>query len=102
MGPLLGVRGLIESTMTSLRFADGVPLGPATVAAPLGMQVEEAALAILRIVNNNMTGALRTVLLERGLDPREFALFAFGYVFGFVGLLLEWLLMAVARRFEYV
>lgn len=49
-----------------------------SVAAPLGMQVEEAALAILRIVNNNMTGALRTVLLERGLDPREFALFAFG------------------------
>lgn len=49
-----------------------------TVAAPLGMTVEQAALAILRIVNNNMVGALRTVLVERGLDPREFALFAFG------------------------
>ncbi len=50
----------------------------AAVAAPLAMSVEELALAILRIVNNNMVGALRTVLLERGLDPREFALFAFG------------------------
>ncbi len=48
------------------------------VATPLSMSLDEAALAILRIVNNNMTGALRTVLLERGLDPREFALFAFG------------------------
>ena len=50
----------------------------AAVAEPLGLDVEDAALAILRIVNNNMVGALRTVLLERGLDPREFALFAFG------------------------
>lgn len=50
----------------------------ARVAVPLGMRTDELALAILRIVNNNMVGALRTVLLERGLDPREFALFAFG------------------------
>ena len=50
----------------------------ASVADPLGMTVEDAALAILRIVNNNMVGALRTVLLERGQDPREYALFAFG------------------------
>lgn len=50
----------------------------AALAAPLGMELEELALSILRIVNNNMVGALRTVLLERGLDPREFALFAFG------------------------
>ncbi len=50
----------------------------ARLAAPLGMSVEDCALAVLRIVNNNMVGALRTVLIERGLDPREFALFAFG------------------------
>ena len=49
-----------------------------TVAEPLGMRSEEVALAILRIVNNNMVGALRTVLVERGLDPRDFALLAFG------------------------
>ncbi|MSQ68591.1 MAG: hydantoinase/oxoprolinase family protein [Gammaproteobacteria bacterium] len=50
----------------------------ATVGAALGMSVEDTALAVLRIVNNSMVGALRTVLLERGHDPREFALFAFG------------------------
>ena len=50
----------------------------ATVATPLGLTPAAAALAILRIVNNNMVGALRTVLIERGRDPREFALFAFG------------------------
>lgn len=50
----------------------------ATVATPLGLGVEDTALAVLRIAVNNMVGALRTVLLERGRDPREFALFAFG------------------------
>jgi N-methylhydantoinase A len=50
----------------------------ASVAAPLGLDVEQTALAILRIVNNNMVGALRSVLLERGQDPREYSLFAFG------------------------
>ena len=50
----------------------------ATVVEPLGMSVEETALSVLRIVSNNMTGALRSVLTERGLDPRDFALLAFG------------------------
>ncbi|MEQ8232429.1 MAG: hydantoinase/oxoprolinase family protein [Gammaproteobacteria bacterium] len=50
----------------------------AGVAGHLGLGVEETALAILRIVNNNMVGALRTVLVERGLDPRDFSLLAFG------------------------
>lgn len=49
-----------------------------TVAGALGISVEEAALAVLKIVSNNMTGALRAVLTERGLDPRDFALLAFG------------------------
>ncbi|MCZ6772820.1 MAG: hydantoinase/oxoprolinase family protein [Proteobacteria bacterium] len=44
----------------------------------IGMTTEDTALAILRIVNNNMVGALRTVLIERGLDPRDFAMLAFG------------------------
>ena len=33
---------------------------------------------IARIVDNNMIGALRSVLIERGLDPRDFTLCAFG------------------------
>jgi N-methylhydantoinase A len=49
-----------------------------TIAKTTGMDIDETALAVLRIVNNNMVGALRTVLTERGLDPRDFALLAFG------------------------
>ncbi|MGR8918167.1 MAG: hydantoinase/oxoprolinase family protein [Gammaproteobacteria bacterium] len=48
------------------------------LALPLGLSVSDVALAIVRIVNTNMVGALRTVLVERGLDPRDFALMAFG------------------------
>ncbi|MBV8963969.1 MAG: hydantoinase/oxoprolinase family protein, partial [Hyphomicrobiales bacterium] len=50
----------------------------ARLAGPLGQTVEETALAITRIVDNNMVGALRSVLIERGLDPRDFTLCAFG------------------------
>ncbi len=50
----------------------------AVLAERLGMGRIETALAILQIANNNMIGALRTVLLERGLDPRDFTLMAFG------------------------
>ena len=35
-------------------------------------------MAIVRIADNNMVGALRSVLIERGLDPRDFTLCAFG------------------------
>jgi hypothetical protein len=42
------------------------------------MGVEEAAEAILDIVNENMHAALRVVSVERGHDPREFGLVAFG------------------------
>ena len=48
------------------------------VADPLGLQVTEAAAAIVEIVNSNMAEALRIVSVERGHDPREFALIAFG------------------------
>lgn len=44
----------------------------------IGLDTEATALAILKIVNNNMVGALRAVLIERGHDPRDFALLAFG------------------------
>jgi 5-oxoprolinase (ATP-hydrolysing) len=44
----------------------------------LGLSLEEAALAILQIANENMANAIRVMTIERGLDPREFALVAFG------------------------
>ena len=40
--------------------------------------VEDAAEGILAIVNENMAGALRVVSVQRGHDPREFALVAYG------------------------
>jgi N-methylhydantoinase A len=50
----------------------------ASIGDALGMSVEQAALAIVKIANNNMVGALHTVLTEQGLDPRDFVLVAFG------------------------
>ena len=44
----------------------------------LGTSIEETADRILRIVNSNMTKALRLVSVERGRDPREYSLVAFG------------------------
>jgi N-methylhydantoinase A len=48
------------------------------VAQPLGIGVEDAANAVVRVVNANMTGALKVVSVERGYDPKDFALVAFG------------------------
>ncbi len=48
------------------------------VANPLGIDPVQAALGILAIVNNNMIGALKVMSVEKGLDPRDFALAAFG------------------------
>ena len=44
------------------------------VAAPLGLDPLEAARGILAIADNNMVGAVRTVSVERGHDPRDFTL----------------------------
>ncbi len=44
----------------------------------LGLDLYEAAEGILDIVNENMAGALRLVSVQRGYDPRDFALVAFG------------------------
>ncbi len=48
------------------------------LAGPLGMSVEEAAEAVIRLGTIHMTGAIRMVSLSRGYDPRDFVLFAFG------------------------
>jgi len=48
------------------------------IAEPLDLTVEDAALGVYNIVNENMTGALRLVSVEQGYDPRDFALIAFG------------------------
>jgi N-methylhydantoinase A len=48
------------------------------VAAPLDLSVAEAAVKIVEVINANMAEALRIVSVERGHDPQEFALIAFG------------------------
>jgi len=48
------------------------------IANPLGLTVEAAAAAVIRIANTHMAGAVRMVSISMGADPRDFALFAFG------------------------
>lgn len=96
-GPICYGRGGTEPTITDANLVLGrldpnallavdAPVTLADVEAiirdrigtPLGLSVEEAAAAILRIGNDKMAGAIRMVSLSRGHDPRDFALFAFG------------------------
>ena len=48
------------------------------VARPLGMDVIEAAAAMYRLANSRFTDLLHRTTVQRGLDPRRFALFSFG------------------------
>jgi N-methylhydantoinase A len=48
------------------------------IGRPLDLTVPEAAARIIEVVNGNMAQALRIVSIERGHDPQEFSLIAFG------------------------
>ena len=48
------------------------------IAKPLGLSVEHAAYGAHQIAASNMIRAIKSVSSERGRDPREYALFAFG------------------------
>ncbi len=48
------------------------------IAQPLGLDVEAAASGVLDILNHTMVGAIRAISIERGYDPRDFALLACG------------------------
>ena len=50
----------------------------ARVATPLGLSTEAAADGLLAVTNGNLGAAIRLSLFEKGLDPREFVLLAFG------------------------
>jgi N-methylhydantoinase A len=78
---------LVLGTLDPARFLGGrMRLGvePARhaverrVAEPLGLGIEEAAAAVVRIADATMVRALRVVSVARGHDPRRFALVAFG------------------------
>jgi N-methylhydantoinase A len=55
------------------------------IAGPLGMEIREAAEGILQVVNSNMIRAIKLVSVERGHDPRDFTLVAFGGAGGLHG-----------------
>jgi N-methylhydantoinase A len=48
------------------------------ISKPLGLSVTDAALGIIRVANVKMAGAIRRVSVDRGHDPRRFALVGFG------------------------
>ncbi len=48
------------------------------IARPLGLSVKDAALGIIKIINNNMALAIRSNSVARGIDPREFSIMPFG------------------------
>lgn len=48
------------------------------IGKPLGLSPEEAALAIITVANNKISGSIRRISIDRGYDPRDFVLFSFG------------------------
>ncbi|WP_434309815.1 hydantoinase/oxoprolinase family protein [Hominifimenecus sp. rT4P-3] len=48
------------------------------IADPLGISVEEAAQGIISVVNSNMVRAIRVITVEKGHNPTDFALVAYG------------------------
>jgi N-methylhydantoinase A len=95
-GPACYGRGGVEPTVTDANVLLGyIPAGAVAdgqisisaelaeqavrrVADALGLTLLEAASGIHRIANARMTRALRSVSSEKGRDPREFALVAYG------------------------
>jgi N-methylhydantoinase A len=95
-GPACYGRGGREPTVTDANVVMGrvnpnyflggrLPLDPDAAFASIGriaqtlkIPIDQTALAIIQIANNNMLGALRAVLLQRGFDPRDFTLVAAG------------------------
>jgi N-methylhydantoinase A len=69
-------RGLLDGAMPLDLAAARAALTP--IADRLRSTVERAAHGILEIVVSNMCRAIRAVSVERGYDPREVALLAFG------------------------
>ncbi|MFT4307300.1 MAG: hydantoinase/oxoprolinase family protein [Microbacterium sp.] len=63
----------------SLRLdEDAAATALATVGDVLGMTVERTALGIVAVTDAAMANAIREITVARGIDPRDFALVAFG------------------------
>ena len=68
--------GLLGGEITLDR--DAAERALSKLGSPLGLTAPEAAQAVVDIANEKMAGALRIMSVERGLDPRSYALVAFG------------------------
>ena len=69
-GSLLGGRMQLESEATAQAMAG--------MAGEINLSANELAEGILAIVNAKMADAIRTITVQRGIDPREYALVAYG------------------------
>jgi N-methylhydantoinase A len=69
--------GLVGGTLKLDRDAAASAIAR-DLAGPLGCSVEQAAFGMLRLASATMMRAIRAVSVERGRDPRKFALLAFG------------------------
>lgn len=95
-GPACYGRGTVEPTLTDANMVLGhlnpralaggtLPVDPdlarravARLASRLGLSLEATAFGIRRLANASMARAIRAVTVERGKDPRDLALLAFG------------------------
>jgi N-methylhydantoinase A len=73
----LDARSLLGGKLP-IDFARAEAAVMAHIAGPLGQTALDAAAGVVAVVDNAMAEALRIVSLQRGRDPREFSLVAFG------------------------
>ena len=84
--PTVTDAALVLGYLNPSSFAGGLVLDPDLaeravadrVGDPLRLALADAALGIHRIINSRMAETLRLISIERGLDPRDFSLVAFG------------------------
>lgn len=72
INPEYFIGGEIEPDMDAVRAAF------TRLGEPLGLDAQATASGVLRIANHNMSNTLKLVSINRGHDPREFAMVAFG------------------------
>ncbi len=70
--------GKLKSISGGISAENVAQVFKAKLGDPLGLSAVEAADAVIRVANTKMAGAIRTVSVSLGHDPRDFALFAFG------------------------
>ena len=95
-GPAAYARGGVEPTVTDANVVlgrldkdnflggqmgldvDGAQRVVSEIATRLGLSMDEAATGIITVLNSNMANAIRSRTVQKGIDPRDFALMAFG------------------------